>query len=769
MKTEYQSLYIFYHLSVTASKVNSFWTKPWSTNMFVNVRHSINFPSNWYKLDTDGCFSYWLANNSTQYTSDKLQILGAQLDFSKLIPLTAIEKQIEASIKYGSEVCNNINENHNDKQPNIIRILLNNGLDPITLQFTKTFTNFSQIDKLESMVDKQLPLWLYTYFRHYNATYALNYLVYATIANDIYRKFMTCKECVPKPRKYIHKLMMFSLKILDWIENQTCNYFGNINLSIKKNKPKFKIPQCRMCFFKANAENIRQNILFTLEKREQANRAKCAMKAGEPWHFETEYFLTQRAINFASGKYQCNQSNCIEKVLCCTIDQKTEISLVYWTNILWHVYDWIMALCETKRYCKAVSICNVLLQHWIEITKIAKYDMNIMKRIQIIDKENHSVLYFLFDSMINVSVLTNNWQLFDNIKYLLNEEFKCVKSNEKIAAKYHAKIWSRENCNSSQSSIRRDRFTKLVNEMFSKHFNTSIEIIDSRTFASLMSCYNMAREYYTSKWKNINTDIYNYSGPNVTSNKEYAESYIYTECDRLVKMNTAYLKLACLSTTHTEEDCYFLNNMIVLEKDILNKYTKTHVHGMKDMCTNYYNFSQNVYPYLKSSLNIMPVNSNVLVCISKIVLFFSNDYELSLYYLRCAKHVSNIRHQFHIDGHKTLNQSIKHTILDLMKKIWYAMNRLGYNHTQLTCCNATCRKQAMFTPYQLCSGCHAVQYCSRKCQKMDWKIRHGKICLKKFAKMQLQQMSTDEHACLQDLEITLKQLALNISQNVRNS
>ena len=28
----------------------------------------------------------------------------------------------------------------------------------------------------------------------------------------------------------------------------------------------------------------------------------------------------------------------------------------------------------------------------------------------------------------------------------------------------------------------------------------------------------------------------------------------------------------------------------------------------------------------------------------------------------------------------------------------------------------------------LCAGCHAVAYCSKKCQHEDWKSRHKRLC-----------------------------------------
>ena len=180
--------------------------------MPVNERHlpldrTMKFPHNWCKLDTNGNVQVWLANDHLQYANPSLQKLSSsdQFDLDKLIPLAAINKQIETSIKNATK-CNN-NFNQNCKQPNIQRILLFNGIDPITLKFTKTFTNLSGIDKIGSLVDEKLIFWLYNYFQHHNSLYALNYRLYVKIAFDMYKKFMyDNNKCQGKVRKYIRAL-----------------------------------------------------------------------------------------------------------------------------------------------------------------------------------------------------------------------------------------------------------------------------------------------------------------------------------------------------------------------------------------------------------------------------------------------------------------------------------------------------------------------------------------------------------------------------------
>ena len=37
----------------------------------------------------------------------------------------------------------------------------------------------------------------------------------------------------------------------------------------------------------------------------------------------------------------------------------------------------------------------------------------------------------------------------------------------------------------------------------------------------------------------------------------------------------------------------------------------------------------------------------------------------------------------------------------------------------------------------LCAGCHAVAYCSKKCQQEDWKSRHKRLCVPMVIKVVL--------------------------------
>jgi hypothetical protein len=52
--------------------------------------------------------------------------------------------------------------------------------------------------------------------------------------------------------------------------------------------------------------------------------------------------------------------------------------------------------------------------------------------------------------------------------------------------------------------------------------------------------------------------------------------------------------------------------------------------------------------------------------------------------------------------------------------------RIGY----YSCSSRECYKTEHFDtpPYQKCSGCSVPPYCSKECQKLDWKARHKAIC-----------------------------------------
>jgi hypothetical protein len=55
-----------------------------------------------------------------------------------------------------------------------------------------------------------------------------------------------------------------------------------------------------------------------------------------------------------------------------------------------------------------------------------------------------------------------------------------------------------------------------------------------------------------------------------------------------------------------------------------------------------------------------------------------------------------------------------------------SVNALG--NPPRMCGNASCPNSDVTSDLKSCSVCRCVEYCSHKCQKLDWKARHKEIC-----------------------------------------
>lgn len=66
------------------------------------------------------------------------------------------------------------------------------------------------------------------------------------------------------------------------------------------------------------------------------------------------------------------------------------------------------------------------------------------------------------------------------------------------------------------------------------------------------------------------------------------------------------------------------------------------------------------------------------------------------------------------------------------------IKKLGNHHP---CQYAKCMKYGQ--KKHMCKGCKCCYYCSKKCQKRDWKTSHRKICVSRYSTtLNLQQMET---------------------------
>jgi hypothetical protein len=52
----------------------------------------------------------------------------------------------------------------------------------------------------------------------------------------------------------------------------------------------------------------------------------------------------------------------------------------------------------------------------------------------------------------------------------------------------------------------------------------------------------------------------------------------------------------------------------------------------------------------------------------------------------------------------------------------------AFGKTPRMCGNVSCTNSDVTSDLKRCSVCRCVEYCSQKCQKLDWKARHKEIC-----------------------------------------
>merc|ERR1712173_185023 len=92
-----------------------------------------------------------------------------------------------------------------------------------------------------------------------------------------------------------------------------------------------------------------------------------------------------------------------------------------------------------------------------------------------------------------------------------------------------------------------------------------------------------------------------------------------------------------------------------------------------------------------------------------------------------------------VNGTEPFNTGMQLSLI-VLKENWY-LNQM-YDHSSvlieqtwkqkwmdMRCANIGCNVQRNDKELRICKGCRAVRYCSKKCQKVDWKKNnHKRIC-----------------------------------------
>ena len=128
--------------------------------------------------------------------------------------------------------------------------------------------------------------------------------------------------------------------------------------------------------------------------------------------------------------------------------------------------------------------------------------------------------------------------------------------------------------------------------------------------------------------------------------------------------------------------------------------------------------------YFEYCLKLRPLNGYLNYQYSMYLFHIMKDYRVSYFYLKMA-----IKLDSNMDD---INQSVmqrtgKSLCQQLMKQLYI---KLGGKHK---CDYDKCSK--ILTKLNVCRGCRSSFYCSRKCQKLDWKVRHRKKCISKNTSM----------------------------------
>ena len=144
--------------------------------------------------------------------------------------------------------------------------------------------------------------------------------------------------------------------------------------------------------------------------------------------------------------------------------------------------------------------------------------------------------------------------------------------------------------------------------------------------------------------------------------------------------------------------------------------------------------------YFEYCLKLRPLNSLLHYQFSLLLSkFWKDDVQTAWYYLKLSHRRNYIIANALNPKYKLANvdKGLRKYAIKKAKKLYL---KCGKNPK---CANIKCnvliaRKEGLHT----CSGCKCIMYCSRRCQKIDWKLKHRKQCIavatQKFSLKQMQ-------------------------------
>ena len=145
-----------------------------------------------------------------------------------------------------------------------------------------------------------------------------------------------------------------------------------------------------------------------------------------------------------------------------------------------------------------------------------------------------------------------------------------------------------------------------------------------------------------------------------------------------------------------------------------------HFYGMQ--CFLFNIASKKGCKYFEYCLNIRPLSGYLHFQYSIYLYQIIKDYRLSYYHLKLAKKLgSNI----YTLGNNTTILTYENQLKCMTQVLCLKLNK--QHRCDCISCNKIIAIQA-----RVCKGCRSAYYCSKKCQKIDWRVRHKNICVSKF-------------------------------------